>query len=404
MAYAQLTAEGYLEAIPYKGYFVAPMDGLYVTLAQPEKTKQQKIYGGEPYQYDFSPRGIDLQSFPYSIWRKLTKNTLMDGRRELFELGDPKGDYSLREIICQYLHQARGVSCSPEQMIIGAGNEYLLMRLSQLLPPGCKTAMENPTYRQAYRILKGLGHEMIPVPVDECGMDIRKLKESGAMLSYVMPSHQYPLGIVMPIRRRIELLAWAAEGERYIIEDDYDSEFRYKGKPIPSLQGVDRKDRVIYIGTFSKCVAPAIRISYMVLPHSLMERFADFNYYSSTVSRIDQAVMADFIRGGYFERHLNRMRAIYRGKHDVLLGELKNIGNFEVSGENAGLHILLTARDRSEEDLIELAGRQGVRVYGLSDYDITGRGSGHRTVVLGYANMTEEEIREGVSRLKEAWK
>lgn len=404
MAYAQLTAEGYLEAVPYKGYFVAPMDGLYVTPPQPERPERQMSPGREPYRFDFSPRGIDLQSFPYSIWRKLTRNALMDGRRELFELGDPKGDYALREIICQYLHQARGVSCSPEQMIIGAGNEYLLMRLSQLLPSGCRMAMENPTYRQAYRILRGLGHEVIPIPVDECGMDIGKLKESGAMLSYVMPSHQYPLGIVMPIRRRMELLAWASEGERYIIEDDYDSEFRYRGKPIPSLQGVDRKDRVIYIGTFSKCVAPAIRISYMVLPHSLMERFGSFNYYSSTVSRIDQAVMADFIRGGYFERHLNRMRAIYKGKHDVLLGALKDIGNFAVSGENAGLHILLTAQDRAEEELIELAGRQGVRVYGLSDYDITGSGSGHKTVVLGYANMTEEEIREGVLRLREAWK
>lgn len=404
MAYAQLTAEGYLEAEPCKGHFVAQIDDLYMSPKQPEKEKRQSVEE-KPYRYDFSPRGIDLQSFPYNVWRKLTKNTLIDDKKEIFELGDPKGDYSLRETICQYLHQARGVSCQPEQMVIGAGNEYLLMRLSQLFPFGCRIAMENPTYRQAYRILKGLGHEIVPVSMDESGMDIKELKKSDAVLCYVTPSHQYPLGIVMPIRRRMELLSWAAQGERYIIEDDYDSEFRYKGKPIPSLQGVDRKDRVIYIGTFSKAVAPAIRISYMVLPHTLLERYGQFNYYSSTVSRIDQTVMESFIREGYFERHLNRMRAAYKAKHDVLLSELKDMKGFLISGENAGLHILLTKTEgKTEGELIGLAKEQGVRVYGLSDYFITDTGKPHRTVVLGYANMTEDEIREGVSRIKEAWK
>ncbi len=403
MAYAQLTAEGYLEAVPCKGYYVAQMDELFVSPRQQPDPEDNQVNVKVEYRYDFSPRGIDLRSFPYNVWRRLTKNTLIDDKREIFELGDPKGDYALRNMICQYLHQARGVNCSPEQMVIGAGNEYLLMRLSQLLPSGCQIAMENPTYRQAYRILCGLGHKVVPVPMDEGGMEIEALEKSGAMLSYVMPSHQYPLGIVMPIKRRLELLAWAAKGERYIIEDDYDSEFRYRGMPIPSLQGVDRKDRVIYIGTFSKSVAPAIRISYMVLPHALLKRFESYNYYSSTVSRIDQTVMESFISEGHFERHLNRMRTIYKNKHDVLMNELKDFSDFSISGENAGLHLLLTG-SREEQELIELAARQDVRVYGLSDYYITDTGRQHKTVVLGYANMTEEEIKEGAAHLKEAWR
>ncbi len=402
MAYAQLVAEGYLESIPCKGYYVAQIEELFVSPKQQPEPEQKQRNIKSKYAYDFSPRGIDLRSFPYNVWRRLTKNTLMDDKCEIFEMGDPKGDYSLRSIICQYLHQARGVNCIPEQMVIGAGNEYLLMRLSQLLPSGCQIAMENPTYRQAYRIFCGLGHTVVPVPMDEGGMEIEALEKSGAMLSYVMPSHQYPLGIVMPIKRRMELLAWASKGERYIIEDDYDSEFRYKGMPIPSLQGVDRKDCVIYIGTFSKSVAPAIRISYMVLPHSLLKRYESYNYYSSTVSRIDQTVMESFIRGGYFERHLNRMRTIYKNKHDVLMNELKDLGDFSISGENAGLHLLLTGA-REERELIDLAAKQGVRVYGLSDYYITDTERQHRTVVLGYANMTEEEIKKGAARLKEAW-
>ena len=320
-------------------------------------------------------------------------------------MGDPRGDNTLREIICQYLHQARGVNCSPEQIIIGAGNEYLLMRLSQLLPNSCQIAMENPTYRQAYRILKGLGHKIVPISMDEYGMDINQLKESNALVSYVMPSHQFPLGIVMPIKRRMELLAWAGEEERYIIEDDYDSEFRYRGKPIPSLQGVDTKDRVIYIGTFSKSIAPAIRLSYMVLPNSLLKQYKQFNYYSSTVSRIDQNIMECFIRDGHFERHLNRMRAIYKAKHDTILGELKEWKKFSISGENAGLHLLLQEKGgRSERELIELAKKKEVRVYGLSEYYITNIEKEHKTIILGYANMAEAEIKEGVRRLKEAWK
>ena len=239
-------------------------------------------------------------------------------------------------------------------------------------------------------------------------MKADELERSGADIAFVMPSHQYPLGTVMPIRRRMELLQWAEKEEgRYIIEDDYDSEFRYKGKPIPALQGYDRNGKVIYIGTFSKSIAPAIRMSYLVLPEAVHERYRErCGFISSTVSRIDQMILQKFIEEGYYERHLNKMRALYRSRHDTLLAELKKLEcGFDISGENAGVHLLLHFRDgRSEEELISLASEKGVKVYGLSGYYVDGPRTADETVILlGYANMREEKIKEAVSLLGEAW-
>lgn len=205
------------------------------------------------------------------------------------------------------------------------------------------------------------------------------------------------------------MLRWALAGkDRYLIEDDYDSEFRYRGKPIPALQGMDRAGRVIYIGTFSKCIAPAIRVSYLVLPEQLLKKYkSQTGFYASTVSRIDQNILYQFLSQGYFERHLNRMRAIYRAKHDAMLTALRPLEKeFEIHGEYAGIHILLTSRSgRSEEDLIRRAENARVKVYGLSGYFIYPKHN-HRpaTIVLGYASLNLEEIETGVKTLIECWK
>lgn len=408
MAYEQLLAEGYIEAAPYRGYFVAQMEELVEAGSQPvgELLAGEAVPSG--FQVDFSPRGIDLDSFPYNTWRKLSRNTLVDDNKEMFHSGNPQGEPGLREAIRSYLHSARGVSCSAEQIIVGAGSEYLLMLLSQVLGNEHRIAMENPTYKQAYRVFSSLGYEVCPVEMDGSGMEPSLLVESGANVAYVMPSHQFPTGIVMPVGRRQELLRWAEAGEdRYLIEDDYDSEFRYKGKPIPALQGLDRLGRVIYLGTFSKCIAPAIRVSYLVLPPKLLRRYREkAGFYASTVSRIDQNILYQFLVQGYFERHLNRMRAIYKAKHDTLLGAIRPLEQeFIIRGEYAGIHILLTHRDNwPEEKLIALAAAAGVRVYGLSSYYIHPEHNRRpSTVVLGYASLSEEEIRRGAKLLHGCW-
>lgn len=408
LAYGQLVSEGYIEAVPCRGYFACQVEGLYRLHAEQTVRQREKRQPEERWRYDFTPNGIDLDSFPYSVWRKVTRNILLDDRKELFQLGDPRGEWELRETICTYLHQARGVNCSPDQVILGAGNDYLMMLLSAVLGKR-RIAMESPTYRHAYQLFEQLGQELCTVPVDTSGMQPEALRESGADVAYVMPSHQYPLGIVMPIKRRLELLKWAAEGkERYLIEDDYDSEFRYRGKPIPALQGADQNDTVIYIGTFSKSIAPAIRISYLVLPERLRLRLGEVpERFSSTVSRIDQMILNSFIKEGHYERHLNRMRAIYGHKQEILVGELKKRPEIcTVRGEDAGVHLLVEFENgMTEQEAICRAESLRIRVYPLSEYR-TGEEKEEQqkpTVLLGYATLSETELEQAVGELLEVW-
>jgi len=401
MAYSQLLSEGYIEAIPKKGYYVGQMKELTKISRQPIDAPIKAKETEESYLYNFSPFTIDISQVPYHTWRKLSKNSM--NNNSLFLLGDKQGDYELRAVIHQYLHDSRGVHCSPDEIIIGAGADYLLQLLSQIITDQSVIAMENPTYKQAYSIFQGLNITTIGIPLDQHGMNLDALKNSSANIAYVTPSHQYPLGIVMPIQRRLELLAWANEGDnRYIIEDDHDSEFRYKGKPIPSLQGIDSNHKVIYLGTFSRAIAPAIRIGYMVLPRQLFKVYKEhYSYYTSTVSRIDQAIMTAFIKEGYFERHLNRMRKIYKNKHDVLMNAFKEFGNtVKIHGENAGLHVVVEFLTvLSEEDIIHMAKKHKIKLYGLSKHFIGESTVQHPHILFGYANLSEEEIIQGVHLL-----
>lgn len=432
LAYDQLVAEGYLEPEPCRGYFAAQIDVLLNLgqrreavreMGQPGRTSGQRQETAEApgdsraaktdsgkkaprYWVDFSPRGIDLDHFPFNTWRKLSRETLTMANKNLFTSGDPRGERGLREAICRYLQSARGVDCRPDQILVGAGSEYLLMLLNQMLGRS-PIAMEDPTYKQAYRVFQRLGHPVAPVPMDKNGMKVDALEASGARIAYIMPSHQYPTGIVMPVRRRQELLAWAAKEEgRYIIEDDYDSEFRYRGRPIPALRGSDRNGNVIYLGTFSKAVAPAIRVSYLVLPEELVPQYQETcGFYASTVSRVDQEILRRFLEEGYFERHLNRMRGLYRNKHDLLLAELEQLRDrFLVQGDTAGLHVLLESREGwPETALMEKAAAAGIRIYGLSEYFLAPDRRESRTVILGYANLALEQIQKGIQMLDQIW-
>lgn len=422
-AYGQLMDEGYIEAKPCKGYFVCSMEGLMQlekelvirekkeSLASRKGTEenenpQEQDVPSAGYNYDFSPYDIDMSGFPFSVWKKITRNILSDANSELFARGQAQGDYALRETISRYLHSSRGVNCKPEQIIVGAGNDYLLMLLEKILGRHVRIAMESPTYIRSYRLFQSFAYPVVTVGMDESGMRAEELEAADVGAAYVMPSHQFPMGTVMPIGRRLELLKWADGGEnRYLIEDDYDSEFRFHGKPIPALQSTDEHGKVIYIGTFSKAIAPAIRISFMVLPEKLLKKYLqDCSFYSCTVSRIDQSILNEFVRDGYFERHLNKMRKIYRAKHDLLLELLQPFRkSFSVSGENAGLHLLLTVKDAvSEQSLVHQAAQKGVKVYGMSDCMVE-ENIGTAGVLLGFGGMTPEEISGGVERLREAW-
>ncbi len=419
-AYEQLLSEGYIEARPCKGHFVCPIEELFqigdmetagggrTASAGSAVSSQGADAGAKGENYiDFSPFDIDMSGFPFGVWKKITKNILTYANSDLFSKGEVQGDYDLRLTISRYLHSSRGVNCRPEQMIVGAGNDYLLMLLEKILGPDMRIAMENPTYKRSFQIFRTFGYHISTVDMDDCGMRTEKLEREKGDIAYVMPSHQFPMGTVMPIGRRMELLRWAdRKPGRYLIEDDYDSEFRYHGKPIPALQASDRHGRVIYMGTFSKAIAPAIRISFMVLPEPLLERFLrKCSFFSCTVSRIDQRVLNEFIREGYFERHLNKMRKIYGAKHEQLLESMQPLKEFfDISGENAGLHVLLTSKTGVEEtELIQKAAKYHVRVYGLSQYMVK-ESLESKTVLAGFGGLSEAEIKEGMELLQRAWK
>lgn len=406
LAYEQLLSEGYIESVPYKGYFVAKVEELYQLPTETEKKNPQRESQKPKYQVDFSPNGMDMEAFPFGTWRRISKNVLSQDKKETFALGSPRGDEELRTTIARYLHASRGVNCSPEQIIVGAGNDYLLLLLRYILGENVKIAFEQATYLRANRIFGLFAGGVTALPFDESGLSVEALHKSDVNAVYVMPSHQYPTGISMPIGRRMELLNWAAGAtDRYIIEDDYDSEFRYKGKPLPSLQASDKQGKVIYIGTFSKSIAPAIRISFMVLPPKLLKAYEEkYSFLVSTVSRIDQSILNEFIESGAFERHLNRMRKIYKEKHDLLLTQLKPFARkFKISGENAGLHLVLTAKGKStEEELIQTAKERGLRVYGLSEAALT-KIESPATILLGFGGLTKEQIIDGCEILKEIW-
>ena len=408
-AYQQLAVEGYVRSVAGSGYYVEDLSlfqGFYHS-EQPERTAHTPSKKSDSL-FDFYYGNLDYNCYQSKAWR----HCLLDAYDRMADQNtlsycDPQGLPELRRELANYLHFSRGVRCCADQIILTSGHQYSLSLVARLFSGGnWKFAMEEPGYDGTRTVMQQNRFSPIPVPLEKDGVSIAETERLSHTLLYITPSHQFPMGIVMPVKRRQELLAWAMkEPDRYLIEDDYDSEFRYRGKPIPALQGMDDSGRVIYMGTFSKAIAPAIRVGYLVLPPSLMERYEERGwFYSSTVSRVDQRILAMFIGGGYFERHLNRMREIYKGKHDLLLASLKPLEKeFEISGEYAGLHVLLTCRgERTEEQLEKAAETEGIRVYGLSGSYIGKKDTESRTVILGYASLTEEKIQEGAAALAKA--
>lgn len=418
-AYYQLQAEGYIEAAPKSGFYVCDSTpGNYTKTLSPvqKETVPSVSTSSQPakqsYIYDFSPFSIDISHFPFSIWKKLSRQCLMD-ETDIFLLGKNFGDLSLRQAICDYVRLSREVWCQPEQIIMGAGVDYLLQMLSLVFgQQGLEhITLENPGYMQAAHIFQDNGLHICPGSLDEKGLTISSIRPE-SQIAYVTPSHQYPLGLVMPFGRRKELLAWASSAPgRYIIEDDHDSEFRYKGKPIPSLQGMDENQRVIYIGTFSKAIAPAIRVGYMILPPSLLTAYRSIcGHYSCTVSRLDQSILTHFLAEGYFEKHVNRMRKIYRNKHDLVLSCLQPLirqHRLKIHGENAGLHLVieLPADGIPEKTLIHRAAQQGIHLYGIGEHYLPESTQSQKNnikmpgILLGYSNLSEEEIKKGIRHM-----
>lgn len=409
-AYGQLLAEGYIVSEPRRGYFVQKQ------LTVPAQTQAPKAAAPHTHaapaddcKYDFRTNIVDTECFPFATWARLSRSVLSEYSDRLLRATDPCGAAELREQIARYLYDFRGINISPDNILVGAGSEYLMHLVIQLLGRDRVYALENPGYRKLYQIFDVSGVAVRPLPLDKSGLRADALAASDASVVYLTPSHHFPLGTVMPAARRMEILRWAsAAPDRYIIEDDYDSEFRYASRPIPALGEMDRAGRVVYVNTFAKSLSPALRIGYLVLPDALMARYRErFSLYSSTVPSFDQHTLAAFMRTGGFERHISRSRKVYQARRDALMAaldrELADLPH-EVSRSEAGLHLLLHMRNGMlERELIERARAVGVRVYGLSAYYMPPVKPPKATLVLGYAGLTERQIDEAAALLRQAW-
>lgn len=400
-AYEQLVAEGYVYSLPKRGYFVNRITYTQQICSggreEPEEEREKK----KLWRYDLNPDAVDVEHFPYSVWQSIGRKVL--NNHELFQAGDYQGDYVLRGAVADYLHGSRGVVCRSSNVVIGAGIGYLLQLIAVMFQEDKRIAFEEPGYVRAKNILSSNGFRISHIKMNGSGIDMEQLERETVDLCYITPSHQFPLGTVMSIAQRQHILQWAGEKEeRYIIEDDHDSEYRYKGKPIPALQSIDQEGKVIYIGTFSKSIGPALRMGYMVLPDRLMERFRTIcGGYNCPVSRFDQAIVADFIHEGFFEKHLNRMRKKYKEKHDAVLGVLRHYEDkVRVSGDYAGLYVILQSIQKTDEnEILKKAEELGIYLRPLSVYYQNIPPDYQPSFLIGFASPDRVLLEEGLEIL-----
>lgn len=405
-AYAQLIAEGYLYAIPKKGYYIADIKTASLKSESVLTMENVTLTSGQStYLADFTSNQTDSDQFPFSIWSKLIRELLNDSRVDLMTNPPCGGILLLRKAIAKHLRAFHGLTVSPEQIIIGAGTEYLYGLLIQLLGQDKTYAIEDPGYNKIARIYKSHQVSCCHVSMDHAGIQIPALEEQNVDVVHISPSHHFPTGIVMPISRRYELLGWASKSDsHYIIEDDYDSEFRLTGQVIPTLQSIDVLEKVIYINTFTKTLSSTVRISYMVLPKHLVNAFySRLSFYSCTVSNFEQYTLAHFINNGYFEKHINRMRNYYHHKRDILLQAIHNskLNSYvTISEEDAGLHFLMhVCTTLSDEDFCIKAEQKGIKISSLSQYYFSAPQTTMHTFIINYSSIQEDAIEEAIERL-----
>ncbi len=404
-AYGQLLDEGYLYSVEKSGYFAADVKENIRKKKTPVGEENLVLTGGRrQYICDFSSNAIEPSLFPFSVWSRLLRDELSKDRDRLMETPPAGGVYYFREAIASYLREFRNMDVTPQQIIIGGGTEYLLGLLVQLLGFQKTYAVTDPGFEKIGKIYESCGAVCRFLPVEEGGISVSALLKTGADVLHISPSHHYPLGSRISLSRRYELLSWAAEGDRFLIEDDYDSEMRTEGRPLPTLFSIDAGSRVIYMNTFTKTLASTIRISYMVLPEPLVRLFYDrLSFYACTVSNFEQYTLARFLDEGYFEKHLNRCRTYYKKKREaleevILKNRLGKKG--ELLKTEAGLHFLLKIHSKKGEDRISAeALEKGVKIVPLSAFYHCKGDEEENVWVLNYSCEKEEALRKGVEIL-----
>ncbi|WP_426446260.1 PLP-dependent aminotransferase family protein [Paenibacillus sp. S-38] len=411
-AYGMLVAEGYAVSRPRSGLYAVSPQGIApysAAVQQAGRNAAPAPPAAEPRdaRIDFRPSAVDPHSFPLRTWRSLLHQAADRAAGQIGRYGDPQGEEGLRCVLADYLRTSRGVVCRPEQIVIGSGISYSMGILAKLFTGGAPLAAEDPGYAPVREQWRHCGFEVLSWPVGRRGWSVDELEAAAAQAVYITPSHHFPTGAVMPYAERERLLGWARSRSAYVIEDDYDGEFRYEGKPLPSLQSLDRDGRVIYIGTFSKVFTPALRMNYMVLPEALAQAARSRPHLLHAPSRIEQWAMHALIAEGYWYRHIRRMRRLYRRKHGELVHGIRSLWEgrrVEITGHSAGLHLEITVHTRlAGSRLLELAAAHGVLVYDLQECWTRPVPMGPPRLYLGFGGLTETQIRQGLKRLEQAW-
>ncbi|MDO5017891.1 MAG: PLP-dependent aminotransferase family protein [Lagierella massiliensis] len=402
-AYSQLLIEGYIYSVERKGHFIEKLQ----LPIRPMKSKLIKDLNleQENYLYDFSYAGVDSEIFDSTTFiqafKEISKNP------NFFTDKSPlQGSPRLREAIRDYLFSSRGFSCSIDQMVISSGTEGLYQLLFQLFNKKIRIGLENPGYQRIAKYIRQINYNYFPISLLEDGIDIDELKKKKINLVSITPSHQFPSGIIYPMKKRLELLKWSNEYNSFIVEDDYDSEFRYHGKPIPALKSVDTKERVIYMGSFSKSFSPALRISYMILPSYLMEEYEKIKHiYPCPVSNFTQEALAEWIKRGDFYKHLNKTRTHYRQKRDKIVKCIEDSNsNVEVYGMDSGLHMILEIKDNLNINIFkENLKKSKIKIKLLDDYYYDKSLVNHK-LLLGFSVLPINKIEESVDALFNAIK
>lgn len=394
-SYQQLIAEGYIKSVPRSGLYVLPIEEFSISKENGNTTAICSTDINNTI--DFHYGSIDLEKFPLSTWGKCIK-LAMEEELAILQYGVPQGDFLLRGEIRKYVAQSRGITCSEKQIFICNGTQQAVSFIVQLLNLMKQPVyFENPGYNEVRNILEKWQCDILPVPIESDGINLNTIYNGQAKVAYVTPSHQFPLGMILPIQKRLDLLKWAKNQNTYIIEDDYNSEFRYTGKPIPSLKSLDKLDKVIYLGTFSKSLLPAVRCCYMILPDSLIENAQKMiHQQTQNCSPILQRAIAIFMRDGYFQKHVRRMKTTYQKKQQTLVQAIKEQfkDEVEIIGQQGGLHILLKFKHADVDQLIERAKIAGVKIYSPKKHWIDSDEMSY--LMLGFGGLPNEEILKGI--------
>ncbi|MCC5468320.1 PLP-dependent aminotransferase family protein [Pelosinus baikalensis] len=412
-AYQQLAVEGYIKSLPKIGYVVVDIHSNLWRAETPRKPLVINSYQDSTkyYRHDLAARYVDEACFNMNTWKRTINFILKNGTHALLHLGDRQGEYALRQEIAKYLYENRGVHCQPNQIVVGAGTQYLLSLLCQMMKSRFHSiAMEDPGSNYIRYVFERNDLLVEPVAVHEQGLDVERLTKSKSKIVFVTPSHQFPKGVIMSAANRLQLLNWAQVNSGVIIEDDYDSEMRFAGKPIPALKSLDSNDIVIYLGSFSKFFIPTLRISYMVLPNWLLDSYLqNYQMYEQTTTRLYQLALAQFMREGHLQSHIRKVRKLCLAKYEVIARAIQTHmkGKVNVISGNAGMRVILeVTTSLGEKQLLALAQNAGVNLTPLSRYysgDRSNKEPGRVNVLVSYKGIPIEDIDLAIKVLSHAW-